>query len=351
MRLAAESTRSSGGPRVSAWVVTLLAFTALFASACRTNAPRSSPERDAPRTELPREPERWLVLGDSIAWDGRWAAHLQTWLACVDGEAAADVIDCALPSETLSCLSEPEHLRHGFPRPCLFERLARVLDAVRPDFVLVCYGMNDALYQPFDEARFAPFRAGVERLARELARRQIEFVLLTPPPFDETRTELAPGARYDDVLGTYSAWLVAQRFERGATLDLHGALVRRLASERLVDPASTLSPDGVHLDERGQRLFACELIAALSRRRGGHLAEPPLTTQLTLTAELTLTAAADAGETALELVRVRRDAWLSETGHTRPGLPRGLPVSDATKVAAGLRARMLRAASDASSPR
>lgn len=309
---------------------------ALLASACQANAAATPPERAA----LPREPERWLVLGDSIAWDGRWAAHLQTWLACVEGEAAADVIDCGLPSETLSCLSEPEHLQHGFPRPCLFERLERVLDAVQPDFVLVCYGMNDALYQPFDEVRFAPFRAGIERLAAEFARRRIEFVLLTPPPFDETRTELARAARYDDVLASYSAWLVERRFELGGTIDLHGALARRLASERRVDPAFTLSPDGVHLDDLGHRLFACELIAALSQRHGLNRAVSPLAV------ELALGMSADAGAAALERVRVLRDAWLSETGHTRPGLPGGLAVDDAKQVAADLRERLLRAVRD-----
>jgi hypothetical protein len=76
----------------------------------------------------------------------------------------AEVIDMGLPSETVSGLSEDGHAGGKFPRPDLFERLDRVLRVVRPDVVLACYGMNCGIYQPLDDARFAKFKAGIERL-------------------------------------------------------------------------------------------------------------------------------------------------------------------------------------------
>lgn len=283
-------------------------------------------------------PERWLVLGDSIAWDGRWVAHLQTWLISRRGEDAPELIDCALPSETLSGLSEPEHLQHGFARPCVLERLGRVLDGVRPDFVLVCYGMNDAIYQPFDERRFAAFRSGVEAVMGELEQRSLACVWLTPPPFDEARTDVAAGARYDDVLARYSAWLVAQRGRGWSVIDTHTALSRRAAVERARDSSFTLSPDGVHLDDRGHRWFCGELVAALrSPRQPAQVETPPAHAEAPAAVELTLERLAAAQPAALELVRLLRDAWLGETGHTRPGLPVGVPLARTRERALALR--------------
>jgi lysophospholipase L1-like esterase len=281
----------------------------------------------------PAEPERWLVLGDSIAWDGRWVADLQTWLVRTRGREAPELLDCALPSETVSGLSEPEHLAHGFARPWLFERLDRVLDGVRPDFVLACYGMNDGLYQSLDEARSAAFRAGIGRLVAELERRGLAFVLLSPPPFDETRASLARDAHYDAVLESYSDWLVAQRSRGWSVVDMHAALAALCARERLRAPDFTFSPDGVHLDERGHRAFAATLAAALEPRASLPLRADPESIEATL--------ATHDPAPARALVTLLRDAWLTHTGHTRPGLPAGLPLDRARREALELRAALL----------
>lgn len=302
----------------------LLCTVALLA--CRTAAP--------PReSSAPLEPERWLVLGDSIAWDGRWVADLQTWLVVTRGAQAPELVDGALPSETVAGLSEPEHLQHGFARPCLFERLGRVLDGVQPDFVLACYGMNDGLYQPLDEARSAAFRSGVERLVGELERRGLAFTLLTPPPFDETRASVGRGADYDAVLESYSAWLVAQRARGWSVIDTRAGLTTLLARERTLDPAFTFSPDGVHLDERGHRAFAVFVAGALApdataQREPEHI-------------EATLAHLDPAPARAL--VTTLRDAWLTHTGHQRPGLPQGWPLDAARARAHELRQTLVTA--------
>jgi len=298
---------------------------ALVVLACQTPAP---PHEGA------EAPARWLVLGDSIAWDGRWVADLETWLVATRGAEAPELFDCALPSETVAGLSEPEHLAHGFARPALSERLARVLDGVQPDLVLACYGMNDGLYLPLDAQRSAAFRAGVENLVGELERRGIAFTLLTPPPFDEARASVGRGADYDAVLESYSAWLVAQRARGWSVIDTRAGLTTRLARERALDPSFTFSPDGVHLDERGHRVFATIVAAALAPPALGSGHEP---------AAIEATLATHDPAPARALVTLLRDAWLTHTGHTRPGLPSGLPLDTARQEAAELRATLLRA--------
>lgn len=322
---AAYAAGLAASPARRALARALAGLGALVVLACQTPAP---PHEGA------EPPARWLVLGDSIAWDGRWVADLETWLVATRGAEAPELLDCALPSETVAGLSEPEHLVHGFARPALSERLARVLDGVQPDFVLACYGMNDGLYQPLDAERSAAFRAGVEALVGELERRGIAFTLLTPPPFDEARASVGRGADYDAVLESYSAWLVAQRARGWSVIDTRVGLTTRLARERALDPSFTFSPDGVHLDERGHRVFATIVAAALAppTLRSGH--EP---------AAIEATLATHDPAPARALVTLLRDAWLTHTGHTRPGLPPGLPLDTARQEAAELRATLLRA--------
>jgi len=304
---------------------------ALFVLACQTPAP--------PR-EGAESPARWLVLGDSIAWDGRWVAELETWLVATRGAEAPELIDCALPSETIAGLSEPEHLQHGFARPCLSERLARVLDGVQPDLVLACYGMNDGLYQPLDPQRSAAFRAGIEALVAELERRGIAFTLLTPPPFDEARASVGRGADYDAVLESYSAWLVAQRTRGWSVIDTRAGLTTRLVRERARDPNFTFSPDGVHLDEHGHRAFALGVAAALTRDG----VPEPVESEGDAAVESHLAHMLDSLDPAPARARILllRDAWLTHTGHTRPGLPTGLPLDEAQARASELRASALR---------
>ena len=50
-------------------------------------------------------------------------------------------------------MSEEGHAGGKFPRPDLHERLDRALPKTKPDLVFACYGMNDGIYLPLDEAR------------------------------------------------------------------------------------------------------------------------------------------------------------------------------------------------------
>src|SRR6185369_8687498 len=93
--------------------------------------------------------KRVVVLGDSITQSGGYVTFLTYYLEKLHPQKNFDILGLGLASETLSGLSEDGHAGGKFPRPCLFERLGRLLDKAKPEVVFACYGMNDGIYQPF----------------------------------------------------------------------------------------------------------------------------------------------------------------------------------------------------------
>jgi len=235
---------------------------------------------------------RILFLGDSIAYGGLYVDTIDAWLRARMPERQFEIINIGLPSENVSGLTEPGHADGQFPRPCLHERLGRALTETRPDLVFACYGMNDGIYYPFSEERFAAFRDGMERLVTEVGEAEVPLVLMTPPPFDALpildRTlpdggDSYPGGQpyrgYNEVLRRYSEWMVGRwGAHSGAgspapepsagppgpvVLDLHTAMNAHLAARRAEMPRYTFSPDGVHPDACGHFLMAAPVLTAL----------------------------------------------------------------------------------------
>src|SRR3954466_4845697 len=97
---------------------------------------------------------RVVFLGDSITQAGGYVGIVDYYLERLHPDKDFDVLGLGLASETLSGLSEEGHAGGKFPRPCLAERLGRVLEKAKPDVVFACYGMNDGIYQPLDRDRF-----------------------------------------------------------------------------------------------------------------------------------------------------------------------------------------------------
>ncbi len=78
--------------------------------------------------------------------------------------------------EKANSLQSKRHAGDRFPMPCLFERLGRLLDKVKPDMVFACYGMNCGIYPPLDDVRFGAFQSGVK-----LGGEGLEFVEVKIP--------------------------------------------------------------------------------------------------------------------------------------------------------------------------
>jgi lysophospholipase L1-like esterase len=274
--------------------------------------------------------KRILFLGDSITHAGEFITLLEAQMLLVDEDGTAarnrSVINLGLPSETCSGLSEPDH---PFPRPDVRERLERALDKIKPDCVVVCYGMNDAIYYPFSEERFAAYRKGLNEVIGKVKASGAKLILMTPPAFDPlplaSKDRLLPlGAEkyswkaiyegYDDVIKKYSDWVLAQNDRVDMTIDLHSAMNDYLQKRRATDPKYTMSSDGVHFNSEGHHVLANALCSAWGLR---DLFDPDegLKTLLSRRQQL------------------MHSAWLSEVGHQRPGVKKGLPLSEALEQA------------------
>ena len=275
---------------------------------------------------------RVLFLGDSITYDGRYAAYFETQWRLHLKNRPLEVINCGLPSETVSGLSEDGHAGGKFPRPDLHERLARVLKKTRPDLVFACYGMNDGIYLPLSEERFQKFKDGMIKLHRQVEGAGAKVIHLTPPVFDAVpiKDRVAPAdqvtadrpyAEYDKVLQRYSAWLLEMRGQGWRVIDVHGPLVRSLEEKRRQDPKFAFAADGVHLNQEGQMVLGKILVDGLQ----APFASSPLQFG-------DVNSPSSLHAKVFNLVHQRQrlltDAWLTDIGHKRP-MAAGLPVEKA----------------------
>lgn len=274
---------------------------------------------------LPPATQRVVFLGDSITQGGFYAVCVEAYLRTRHPASTAEFISVGLSSETVSGLSEPNHANGAFPRPDLHERLGRVLARLKPDLVFACYGMNDGIYLPYDEARARAYHDGLVRLRAAVLASGARIVHLTPPVYVDVKGT-APA--YAAVLERYAAWLVARRADGWDVADIHTAMARELAAQRTRDPAFTFARDGVHPDERGHWVMARALLR--------HLGAADLPDTLDAADAFS---GVPAGPEILKQVRTRsgllRDAWLSAIGHKRPGKP-GPPLAEAETRAAEL---------------
>ncbi len=258
--------------------------------------------------------KRILFLGDSITYAGQYVDQFEFFLFMEYPERKFEVINCGLPSETVSGLSEEGHAGGQFPRPDLHERLDRVLAKVKPDLILACYGMNDGIYLPLDDARFGKFQDGMKRLHLAATKAGAKIIHLTPPIFDP-----GPGAdrasSYDAVLARYSTWLLDQRAIGWQVIDLHGPMSAALDEIRKTDPAFTFQKDHVHPNDAGHLVLANAILAGLKSDR--------------LAAFGLLGPDQPRTDAIRKRGRILADAWLTETGHKRPGMAKGLPLAEA----------------------
>lgn len=264
--------------------------------------------------------KRILFLGNSITYAGDYVTMFESFYITRYPASKTEIINAGLPSETVSGLSEPNHADGAFPRPWLFSRLNSVLKKTKPDVVFACYGMNDGIYEPFAETRFAAYKTGIERLRNELEQVGVKrIIFLTPPVHDDPEKGLEG---YNLVLDRYANWLLEQRESRGwEVIDLHFPMRTYLKEKRGADPAFRLANDGVHPGEEGHWLMAKALMSYFN---------PTVDQFHSWEAYLNSTPAM---RELYKLVSKRqammKDAWLTYTGHERPGMKKGLAIKEA----------------------
>ncbi|WP_254512684.1 SGNH/GDSL hydrolase family protein [Anatilimnocola floriformis] len=282
--------------------------------------------------ELVQKSQRILFLGDSITASGGYIAHFDAWLVAQRWDKTPTVINCGLPSETISGLSEDGHAGGKFPRPDLFERLDRVLALTKPDLVFACYGINCGIYQPFDETRFSKYQEGWKKLKEKVEMAGCQLIIITPPFYDDLRSPKKDFS-YNEVLDRYSDWLVKQRDKSWTVIDLHSAMTAAVKKQRETDPKFTLQPDGVHPNGDGHWVMAQQLIAALGDKD-----------VLAAKSPADFFAAKKLPAAAVPLINQRlnllRDSYVGTAGHLRPGVAKGLPVEEARQKADELTAKI-----------
>jgi len=213
--------------------------------------------------------ERIVFFGDSITQAGQYVEYIEVFLLTRFPDETFELINRGISSETLSGTSE---IDHNPPRPDAHKRFSRDITPLRPDLLVLCFGMNDGNYRPFSEELFAKYKAGVRRLAKRAAEEaKTTLVIMTPPPFDPYRKKTSdPDAGhwghkyafigYDDVLERYSQWLLTFRNDGFVVADVHTAMNRHLFERRRKKVSFYLSGDGVHPNATGHWLMAQTLL-------------------------------------------------------------------------------------------
>ena len=260
--------------------------------------------------------KRVVVLGDSNTQAGGYVSFAAYYLEKLHPDKQFDILGLGLASETLSGLSEDGHAGGKFPRPCLFERLGRVLEKAKPEVVFACYGINDGIYLPLDKERTAAFQKGVTKLIEQCQKAGVKQVfLVTPPIYDFTPK--AGEFNYDTVMAEYAKWEVSLKTPGVTVMDLHTAM--RKARDASKQP---FARDKVHYGDDGHLLVAKTVLTAL----GVKVPDDGLTA-----------VKADPLFKLVEQKRTTRSAaWMKHVGYTRektfPPQPLGTAEEDAAKV-------------------
>lgn len=268
-----------------------------------------------------------LFLGDSITEDGRYIAYIDAYLREHRPEAALSFVNLGVSSETVSGLSEPDH---PFPRPCVHERLDRALRETRPERVVMCYGMNDAIYHPYADGRFAAFKEGYLRAIRTVHEYGAELILVTPPPFDSASVNeavkpnntdnrsnygyMAPYSAYTDVLQRYGKWVLSLESSVYGTVDIYRPLSDYIRTERAACPDFRYG-DGIHPDEGGHWVIASTLLYRLFGIHTDH--KPEYVERPEQSGVFGL---------VLKYHRLLSSAWREHVGHTNPNKAEALPL-------------------------
>ena len=255
-------------------------------------------------------------LGDSITQAGGYVTYTAYYLDKLYPRRNFDIYGLGLSSETVSGLSETNHAGGAFPRPCLFERLGRLLERVKPEVVFACYGMNDGIYLPLDSERFAAFRDGVTKLIDQCKAAGVkEVFLITPPVFD-----FSPKAgefNYDSVLTEYAAWERTLKLPGVRVIDLHTAMRKARDAQTEV-----FSKDRVHPGDEGHLLMAKTILATF----GVEIPDESV--------------AAIKADPLFKLVdeqrRLRSTRWMNHVGYTREKAVLPQPLGTAQTEAAKL---------------
>jgi alpha-L-fucosidase len=260
-----------------------------------------------------RDVHRIVFLGDSITQKGDYVTDIECWL--ISQGINIEVLNLGLSSETGTELTTEENAEtvkvHKFARPCISERLDRILSAAKPDLVVACYGMNDGCDLPSDETGTKRFAQAITRLRDTALKAGAKHVVICTPPVRDSRNKKFA---WEEKISRYSDWIMSKKPEHWAIVDIHGPMRRAIDQGRVKDPRFTFAGDGVHPNREGHWLMAREI---LMQFLGANLDGKASAEQMF----------SSKGDAIRKLVSERgetlRSAWMTKIGHKRPGVTGG----------------------------
>lgn len=284
-----------------------------------------------------RAAKRIAFIGDSITQGGDYVVDFECFLLA--NGLTNEVINVGLGSETASDLTmaenEPHKTRHGFGRPGVSERFARVLSTVKPDWLVVCYGMNDGSSLPAGDEGLKRFAKACEYIRKSAGNLGVQQVIFCTPPVYDAQAKGNP--QHEANISAYSEWLLARRADGWRIADIHTPMAKTLAEKRAQDPKFALAGDGVHPNREGHWIMARAVILETA---GRDLSGTPDAEALF----------AQNGTEIRKLVRERtsmlHSTWMTLTGHKRPGVAGGpntkpgLPLDQATAKSAEIQTKV-----------
>lgn len=223
-----------------------------------------------------------LVFGDSITHFGDYLSAAEFYFTRFLPEYQPEILNLGVSSETVSGLSEKDH---PFPRPCVLGRVKRALSMWKPDLVLACYGINDAIYEPFSETVFAAFQKGYKEFISIVKESGARIVILTPPAFDGKSFEgglyekgegisysyMNAYIHYDEVMERYADFVMTELSkEVDAVIDIYHPVKEEIRKQREADP-DFLHGDGIHPGLMGHIAIGRALLEGLYGRQIPHL--------------------------------------------------------------------------------
>ena len=212
-------------------------------------------------------------FGDSITQEGRYITAMSDYFNRHMSEKGLELINLGLSGETISGLSE----NPAEPRPCVFDRANKLMKENKPDWIIVCYGMNDGGFSPFSEDRLDAYKKGIYSMIELAKAHNAGVILVTPTPFDAYSSRVVvnripvsadndffdgqhPYEGYNDVLKKYRDWILSIDDEYvHMVVDIYTPLSDFIKDERKKDASYTYG-DGVHPYMAGHCVIARTLL-------------------------------------------------------------------------------------------
>lgn len=223
---------------------------------------------DSPRFRLTQN-QLIGCFGDSItAMNDGYVQMLQTEYDNRYPDLGIRFLNFGKSSETVTGLTEKVH---PGPRPYLFERLDTELEKEPIDVAIFCYGINCGIYGEPSQELLDSFKIGVYTFLEKMRKRQIEVILLTPPPLALDANEKAHTPTNDKPYGYLNPYPeydkeVLQEFKRIVMNIDHPSLLEKIDiyTPLFKNRARCYDADPIHPNAAGHQLITRTIIKKLT---------------------------------------------------------------------------------------